>query len=141
MNMYDFVILLLVLGIFACVCIAASARDRKERHDKKLEELKKILEPVFPDINRVELLRGNKSYTLDKKRIYLCLRDEHGEYYETNMLIYVLLHELAHVRCPEIGHTKLFYEIFDELLDLAIRHKIYNPNIPVIKDYCEYSKS
>ena len=33
------------------------------------------------------------------------------------MLVYVLAHEMAHVICPNIGHTPEFHAIFDQLLE------------------------
>lgn len=103
-----------------------------------LIEIKQTLEPVFPDINNVVLLRGRKSYTINKKKVHICLKDEKGNYYNKNMLIYVTLHELAHVRCDEVGHTEKFHSIFQEILETAIKHRIYDPDIPIIKNYCEY---
>ena len=62
--------------------------------------------------------------------------DENGEYYDYNMLIYVALHELSHVLCDEIGHTPKFHRIFEKILKQAELLKIYNPNIPIVKNYC-----
>ena len=70
--------------------------------------------------------------------MFLCLKDEKNQYYETNMLIYVLLHEISHVICDEVGHTEKFGKIFDELLEEAKKMNIYNPDIPIITDYCQY---
>ena len=101
-----------------------------------------LREMGFKTSDRVFFLvcNGEKSYTLNKEDIFLCLKDENDKYYEDNMLIYVLLHEVAHSICPEIGHTDLFKEIFDALLDKATEMKIYDKNIPVIKNYCLYKK-
>lgn len=106
--------------------------------DPMLVDIRKTLESVFPDINSVILLKGRKSYTINKKRIHICLKDKEGQYYDKNMLIYVTLHELAHVRCNEVGHTPKFHEIFQEILSVAEKNGIYNSNIPVVKDYCNY---
>jgi hypothetical protein len=106
--------------------------------DPMLVDIRETLQPVFPDINNVILLKGQKSYTINKKRIHLCLTDKDGKYYDKNMLIYVTLHELAHVRCNEVGHTEKFHKIFKEIQNVAIKHKVYNPDIPIIKDYCNY---
>ena len=59
--------------------------------------------------------RGDKSYTLNKETVYICLKNEHGQYYDENMLIYVIAHEISHVLCPEVGHTELFFEINEKL--------------------------
>ena len=47
-----------------------------------------------------------------------------------NLLMYVAIHELAHIACPEIGHGSLFINIFKFLAEQAIKLKIYK-----YKDY------
>jgi predicted metal-dependent hydrolase len=54
------------------------------------------------------------------------------------MLIFVAIHELAHVLCDEIGHTKKFEDIFHKLLQEAIEKKLYDPSFEPIRNYCEY---
>ena len=44
--------------------------------------------------------------------------------------MYVAIHELAHIACPEIGHGALFQEIFRFLAQEAIKLKLYK-----YKDY------
>lgn len=128
--------------------------------EPKLTELQSIVAPLFQEeisykdtilenvlttkmkkkiIHDLSLQGGSKSYTINKENIFLCLKDENNKYYDTNMLIYVLLHEISHTICDEIGHTKKFHLYFHELLKKAIEMKVYNPNIPVIKNYCLYN--
>jgi len=85
------------------------------------------------------LYKGEKSYTINKQKIYLCLKDQNNEYYPFNMLIYVLAHEYAHVLATSIGHTQEFHNIFDQLLEELIEFGIYDPNQPIINDYCQYN--
>jgi len=68
------------------------------------------------------------SYTVNKgERIVMCIRSpDTGEFYDMNTIMYVAIHELAHVACPEFGHTKLFAKIFAMLLKNATRLGIYN---------------
>lgn len=136
---FVFILLIFVLSIIFTFIISRRLIEKFQEDDPMLIELRQTLQPVFPDMTNVILLRGKKSYTINKKRIHLCLRDEKGDYYDKNMLVYVLLHELAHVRCPEIGHTPAFHETFNDLLKIAIDNQIYDPQKPIIKDYCEYS--
>lgn len=90
-------------------------------------------------LNEITLSKGNKSYTINKKEVYLCLNDENGNTYDENMLMYVTLHELAHIiNTKNIGHTTEFDNIFEELLDLSIEKGIYDPNKPIIQNYCKY---
>lgn len=135
------VYIIIIIFIFSLILVIFTSNRIYEKYledDPMLIEIRTILTPVFPDINNVILLKGQKSYTINKKRIHICLTDKEGKYYDRNMLIYVTLHELAHVRCNEIGHTEKFHEIFRGIKEVAIKNNIYNPNIPVIKDYCNY---
>jgi|UniRef100_A0A6C0IZ79 hypothetical protein len=88
-------------------------------------------------MQKITFCRGEKSYTLNKEVVYICLKDDYGEYYDENMLIYVIAHEIAHVLCPEVGHTDLFFEINEILLNELEKESIYNSSLPVIRSYCE----
>lgn len=67
------------------------------------------------------------SFTVNKgEEIALCLRSiDTGDLHDINLVMYVVLHELAHVACPEIDHTPLFKEIFVFFLNVAIKLGIY----------------
>lgn len=67
------------------------------------------------------------SYSVNKgEKIVFCLRSkETGELHDINILTYVLIHELAHVACPEYDHTPLFVEIFKFLLQKSQEIGIY----------------
>lgn len=84
----------------------------------------------------ITIVPGDKSYTINKKKIYMCLKDANNEYYNLNMLTYVLLHEIAHTLSVSVNHTEEFKQIFGELLYEAIQQGVYNPNIPIVMDYC-----
>jgi len=105
----------------------------------RVNKIKELLIPIVPEIKEIEIFEDNKSYTLNKKYIYLCTKDKNGEYYKTNTIVYVLLHEMAHyLNKIDIGHTEHFYKIFNELLDKAEKIGIYNPKINIEKNYCGY---
>ena len=89
--------------------------------------------------HEISLSKGKKSYTINKEEIFLCLKDENDQYYSDNMLIYVLLHEISHSVCDEIGHTEKFHKIFNALTTKAVELGIYNNQIPLIRDYCLYN--
>ena len=98
-----------------------------------------MVRTIHPEIDNLQIYKGKKSYIIDKKKIYMCLKDQHGQYYNTNYLVYVLLHEFAHyLNKNEVGHTENFHKIFDELLDRATESGIYDKNIPMIEDYCNF---
>lgn len=122
--------------------------------DEKIDFLLERVKPIFEKDNHytgnleplnrrrildeIKVYKGKKSYTINKRKVFLCLRDENNEYYEDNMLLYVFLHELAHVICDEVGHTKKFHDIFKDLLDVAVDKNIWDPDEEIIQNYCDY---
>lgn len=150
---YTIILFFVIIGIIIFLVIL-QIEEYKLQDDPKLKELKKKIEPLFIQdkyftgnlkelnnrniLNEINLYKGEKSYTINKQKVFLCLKDEKNQYYETNMLVYVLLHEISHVICDEVGHTEKFQKIFDELLEEATKMKVYNPDIPIITDYCQY---
>lgn len=67
------------------------------------------------------------SYTINKgEKIVFCIRSKIlHEIHDMNTIMYVVIHELAHVACPEYGHTPLFKEIFKFLLIESNKIGIY----------------
>jgi len=68
------------------------------------------------------------SYSVNKgEELVFCLHSKKtNKLHDINILMYVALHELAHIACPEIGHTILFKKIFKFLTERAIELKLYN---------------
>jgi hypothetical protein len=145
------VILLLVLLLY----IISRKQVNDNNNDPVIVELFTMLKSMFvPDkkwygmldvlndrriLDEIKIYKGAKSYTINKSKIFLCLKDEKDNYYNKNMLMYVLLHEISHCLCDEINHTDKFHKIFDLLLIEAEKCGIYNSNESLIKDYCEYA--
>ena len=138
-NLLICFIALLIIG-FIIWWITHCVKEHHLQDDPMLFKLKEILEPLHPDIKNLKLYKGKKSYIINKDKIYLCLKDENNQYYSTNMLIYVLLHEIAHyLNKDDIGHTEKFHRIFEDLIDKAHNMGIYNASIPPIENYCTYN--
>lgn len=82
-------------------------------------------------INIMETPQDEKytSYTINKgEKIVFCLRSKIlDDIHDINTIMYVVIHELAHVGCPEYGHTPLFKKIFKFLLKQSIVINIYEP--------------
>ena len=131
--------IILILIIVVIWVIFTQIREYYLQDDPMLHELRHVLAPVHEGIKTIGLYRGKRSYTINKKKIFLCLKDENGNYYDKNMLIFVFLHEFSHTLNTEsIGHTPEFNKIFQELLSRASKLGIYNPSIPIIQDYCTH---
>ena len=94
-------------------------------------------------LDRVDIYENRKeSYSLNKKKIYLCLKDKDGKYYHENNLTYVLLHEIAHCISESIDddpgtkHSDAYYEVFNQLIDEASKQGYYDPTIEMPDVYC-----
>jgi len=67
------------------------------------------------------------SFSVNKgEEIAFCLKSKKsGDVHDINLLMYVALHEMAHIACPEIGHGELFKKIFKFLVEQSIEINIY----------------
>lgn len=89
-----------------------------------------------------ETLPGSKytSYSVNKgEKISICIRKEKdNSFIDDNTVLFVVIHELAHVMTPEVGHTPLFWSNMKYLLEVGEKIGIYNPvnykETPM--DYC-----
>ena len=62
-------------------------------------------------------------YTINKgETIGLCIEDD------INTLMFICIHEIAHVCTKSVGHTKQFWENFKYILEIAIKINVYNYN-------------
>ena len=122
--------------LLACFCNRQRLTEAFTNEDPMIVEIHSLLTTVDADAaKKITCKMADKSYTVNKKHMHLCLHNEDGEYFNKNMLLYVALHELAHVKCKSIGHTPEFHQIFDDLLEKATKCGVYNPNIPPVSDY------
>jgi len=69
------------------------------------------------------------SYSVNKgEKIHLCLRQRQGQneaLMEENVMVFVALHEMAHVVTPSLGHDPEFWNNFGWLLKQAEANGIY----------------
>ena len=154
-NCLSIFVALILIGVIIWL-IVVQVREHHLQNDPMLDKLRTDITPIFTQdnyytgalsklndenpLNRVQLYRGNKSYTINKEKVYLCLYDKEGNYYPDMQLRYVLLHEMGHVITDSIGHTQEFHEKFEALLAKAIELGIYDPSFRVISDYCNHGK-
>lgn len=134
----NIVLAIILIGLII-VTFVRQIKENMVQDDPVLIDLKNTLRQVDPIVDSLNFYVGNKSYTINKQNVYMCLKDKDGKYYDKNMLMYVALHEVAHAKCDEIGHTMTFHNIFQALLKKASEKGIYDPSKPIINDYCEYN--
>ena len=68
------------------------------------------------------------SYSVNKgQKISICIRNKDNSFIDNNTVIFVVIHELAHVMTDSIGHTKEFWDNMKYLLERAEEINIYSP--------------
>jgi len=101
-----------------------------ENDDKKGEYIKNLKESFNPEYI-TENIPGSiyVAYSVNKgEELSLCIRDKDTEsFIDDNTIIFVAIHELAHIMTPETGHTPLFWDNMKFLLEQASSQGIYMP--------------
>jgi hypothetical protein len=135
------IIIALVAVIVVAVAGLMSIRTRESFvRNSDLDMIVMQLREAFPIVEKLNFYEGDKSYTINKQDVYICMRDENGGYYDRNFLIYVMLHEISHALCDEIGHTQKFLDIFQQVQDRAAKLGVFNPHGRKIHNYCQYRR-
>jgi len=96
------------------------------------EEYKEYVKNLEDNINSVDILENideynYTSYSVNKgEELVLCVKNQKTkELYDINLIMYVVLHEISHIMCPEYGHGNLFKKIFNYITQEAIKCGIY----------------
>lgn len=129
---------------FFCILLLCLILYRAYKHfsrgsDPLIERLKFDLIQIHPKAAELNYYACSSSFTEDKKDMCLCLKDDKGIYYPYNMLMYVAIHELAHAVSKSVDDThtgKEFLTNFDLLLEKGTKLGLYNPNEPLVYNYC-----
>ena len=102
------------------------------KHKKKYREYKQYINLLDRRVDNVIIKENTKnnnftSYSVNKgEEIIFCVRSKkNSSLHDINLMMYVALHEFAHVACPEVGHTMLFKKIFKFFLEIGIKINIY----------------
>jgi hypothetical protein len=98
--------------------------------DPNIRRIKKYWTGTITEIPQTETI----AYAIEKKELYLCIRNAQNEIQSEDDLFFVLLHELSHIMNPSYGHDDSFWRQFKRTLEIA--NKLgYLP----FKNYDDYS--
>ena len=118
--------------------------DRQENYtSQNIEDIKRLTKNYRNGHNISESNPGNNytSYSINKgEKIVFCIRAKDGSnaLEDLNTMLFVAIHEIAHLMTKSIGHTTEFWDnmrfLLREAIDMGIYKQVdYNTN-PV--DYC-----
>ena len=103
--------------------------NRITNEDKTYIKYIRIIKERLPHVKISETpLNSNfTSYSVNKgEELVFCIRSKKTrQIHDMNELLYVGIHEIAHIGCPEIGHTDLFSQINLYMLKKAVCYNIY----------------
>jgi hypothetical protein len=138
--------LILVLAAGGLFLYYVHQRKKKKMLDTPktrsiITEVRKRFARINPKFASIPLVADTSSYTEDKEKIGLCVKNpQTGNYYNIDTIMHVALHELTHILDGEYetnhNHTPRFYRKFDEVLKAATKAGVYNPATRVPVDYC-----
>lgn len=116
----------------------ASTRSYYSHDHPILNKVRENFSKIDPKFSQIPLREGDSAYTENKEVITLCLKDPEnkGTYYDMNTIMYVAIHELAHVCCESSGHGEEFKKKFSALLRHAANIGIYDPRKGIPSSYC-----
>lgn len=103
----------------------------KNPRDAKIEDIQRLQKNYRPDnISESSPNNSYTSYSVNKgEKIVFCLRSKDektkGKLEPLNTMMFVAIHELAHLMTESIGHTPEFWENMKYLLKVGIELGIY----------------
>jgi len=99
-----------------------------EKDSERGEYIQQLKESFNPDY-LTENIPGSiyVAYSVNKgEELSICIREKDTEkFIDNNIIIFVSIHELAHIMTPESGHTPLFWENMKYLLEKASVAGVY----------------
>lgn len=111
--------------------------------DNTIIKFIKLLQKEYPNRSEIQRLnrysshnileghpinkQGSTSYSLNKgEKVVFCLRSKRDKkLHNRNLLIFVAIHEMAHIMSVTYGHNDEFMQNFQFLLKEAVKHRIY----------------
>jgi len=134
----NFILLIISISIFISLTLLVNTTEAYS--DPKINEIRNILMSIDPELTKkLHIQASNKSFTEDKRDMYLCLRDQYGKYYPDNMLAYVAIHELAHAKSKDVDTQHVgreFRDNFENYLKIAESKGLFDPAKGLVEEYC-----
>lgn len=132
------IVIIMVLVLIAAAIYALSPKSNFSSKHPLLDQVRSNFAMIDPKHASIPLRIGDSAYTENKEVITLCLTDpDTNTYYDINTIMYVALHELAHVVSSSQGHGDEFKKNFADLLKRGAELGIYDPRKPIPAQYCK----
>jgi hypothetical protein len=109
MNIWAWIMILIIILLFICSTVLYLRRNEHyqlatdDQSNQMFNRLKNDLSALYPhqlsnlDLKGLVSCVPEDSFTEDKKKVCICLRNKKGEFYPYEKLLKIGIHELAHV--------------------------------------------
>lgn len=87
----------------------------KYPNDKTILRIQKYWTGTISEIPQSDTI----AYALEKRDLFMCVRDNAGNVQQLDDLLFVLLHELSHLMNSAYGHDDAFWRQFKKTLEMA----------------------
>lgn len=140
-NIDILLLIILLIGVFF-ILKSFLKKNLKIYDDPMLLKIYDDLKKIYPEIEskHITIYGANNTLTENKKKIFLCIRKKNKEYYDYNTILYIAIHELAHVINEEYdindNHGKKFNDINAQLLEKAYTLNLIDRNAEIKYDMC-----
>jgi len=137
-----FIIILIAILVYIAYTKTKRKTNIQIYDDPMLTRIYNDLKQIVPDIDKLDirLYGANDTLTENKKNIYLCLKNRNRTYYDYNTLLYIAIHELAHVLNDEYDTTNNHGDKFNEINNLLLKRaeslNLIDVNKPINYDMC-----
>lgn len=103
--------------------------DYLEKNHMSDEKVKRLVEKFRPDVISESIPNTSyTSYSVNKgEKIVFCIRSKSKDetLVDINTMMFVAIHELAHIMTKSVGHTEEFWDNMRYLLEKAIKLGLY----------------
>lgn len=138
---------LAIIPIMIMIGIMFLIVQYKKKETYQVEELDMIIRlqeaihNIDPSLAQYKMYPGKESMTVNKKDVYLCLKNpKTHQLYPTNLMLYIALHELAHILSKSYSlthHNDEFQRNFSMLINKACEKGYCFDNLEIPSDYCK----
>jgi hypothetical protein len=92
-----------------------AAASEKYPNDNTIKRIQKYWTGTISEIPQSDTI----AYALEKRDLFMCVRDNAGNVQQLDDLLFVLLHELSHIMNTSYGHDAHFWKQFKRTLEMA----------------------
>ena len=127
------------IALLAVICLAKKKEYMSTpEEDVYVHRLTNLCDRVIDDeVKNVPVKPYNASFTEDKKKIFVCVKNKKGKFFSENDMMYVMLHEYAHAttKDKENPHGPKWKANFQRYLKIAEEMGLYNPAEKLSAEY------